>query len=114
MPRYDYQCDTCGKTFEVSQSIKDDPLTVCVCEQQSSEIRRLISASAGGFILKGSGFYNTDYKNAKPAEKAQEGSAEKDSGKSESKPAESTEKTAAAKDTSSKSEAAPTSKKDST
>jgi len=41
--------------------MKDEPLKVCpVCK---GEIKRLIGAGAGP-IFKGSGFYQTDYKNS--------------------------------------------------
>ncbi len=29
MPTYEYECAKCGKTFEVFQSMKDDPLKTC-------------------------------------------------------------------------------------
>lgn len=66
MPTYDYECQTCGKVFEVMQSMKDDPLTHCpvdLCDQAEKgkgEVRRRISAG-GGVIYKGGGFYLTDY-----------------------------------------------------
>lgn len=60
MPTYEYKCKKCSHRFEIFQSMKDDPLTVCpVCK---GEIKRLIGAGAGP-IFKGSGFYQTDYKN---------------------------------------------------
>ena len=72
MPTYDYACHDCGQTFEVKQSIKDDRLSHCICEEKSANIERLISKNPGGFILKGSGFYNTDYKSAgQPATKSE-------------------------------------------
>lgn len=41
--------------------MKDEPLTVCpICK---GEIKRLIGSGAGP-IFKGSGFYQTDYKNS--------------------------------------------------
>ena len=59
MPTYDYRCQKCKKTFEYSQSMNDKPLTRCVyCK---GKVERLIGAGAG-FIFKGSGFYETDYK----------------------------------------------------
>jgi putative FmdB family regulatory protein len=59
MPMYDYQCKKCGH-FEIYQSIKDDALKKCpTCK---SKVERLISANVG-FVLKGSGFYQNDYKN---------------------------------------------------
>jgi putative FmdB family regulatory protein len=56
MPIYEYHCERCG-VFEVSQRITDNPLTTCpTCE---ADVRRLISATS--FVLKGSGWYATDY-----------------------------------------------------
>lgn len=61
MPTYDYKCGSCNHTFEVMQSIKDEPLTKCPnCGK--NKLKKLISGGTG-FILKGSGFYSTDYKN---------------------------------------------------
>lgn len=60
MPTYEYKCSTCDTTFEYFQSIKDEPLTNCLCEKKG-EVKRLIS-SGTGIIFKGSGFYVTDYK----------------------------------------------------
>lgn len=59
MPTYEYQCGKCGP-FEIWQSIKDNALAVCpAC---GSKVQRLISANVG-FVLKGAGFYQNDYKN---------------------------------------------------
>lgn len=60
MPVYTYHCDACGKEFEVTQRMSDEPLTECPCGEKG-HVRRLISAGAG-VIFKGSGFYETDYK----------------------------------------------------
>ena len=57
MPTYDYRCDRCERTFEVRQRISEAPLTTC--ERCGSPIRRLLSAAP--FILKGGGWYVTDY-----------------------------------------------------
>jgi putative FmdB family regulatory protein len=57
MPVYEYGCKHCGHTFEVSQSMKEDPLRIC--PQCGKEIRRLINGGMG-LIFKGSGFYVTD------------------------------------------------------
>ncbi|HQF41467.1 MAG TPA: zinc ribbon domain-containing protein [Ignavibacteriaceae bacterium] len=60
MPTYEYKCTKCGHRFEIFQSMKDEPLTTCpVCK---GKIKRLIGAGAGP-IFKGTGFYQTDYKN---------------------------------------------------
>ncbi len=56
MPIYEYKCDKCG-VFEVTQRITEDPLRRCpTCK---SKVERILSASS--FILKGSGWYATDY-----------------------------------------------------
>jgi putative FmdB family regulatory protein len=57
MPTYGYECKSCGYTFDVFQSMKDDPLKEC--PQCGKEIRRLINGGSG-VIFKGSGFYVTD------------------------------------------------------
>ena len=57
MPIYEYQCDACQKTFEVSQKFTDDPLTEC--QSCSGPVRKIISAP--GIVFKGSGWYVTDY-----------------------------------------------------
>ncbi|ACF44947.1 FmdB family zinc ribbon protein [Pelodictyon phaeoclathratiforme] len=65
MPTYQYRCSNCGNELEIVQKISDASLTLCPkCETESFE--RVISAS-GGFLLKGSGFYKTDYGSGKPA-----------------------------------------------
>jgi putative FmdB family regulatory protein len=59
MPIYEYECPKCG-VFEVTQKIKEGPLRRCpTCK---AKVERIISATS--FVLKGSGWYATDY--AKP------------------------------------------------
>ncbi len=60
MPTYEYACTTCGKEFELYQSIKDDALKNCTCGQ-AGQVKRKIGSGAG-LIFKGSGFYETDYR----------------------------------------------------
>jgi putative FmdB family regulatory protein len=57
VPTYDYRCDQCDRTFEVRQRISAEPLTTC--ERCGGPIRRLLAAAP--FILKGGGWYVTDY-----------------------------------------------------
>ena len=59
MPIYEYRCDSCGHELEAMQKIADDPLTDCP-ECNQPELKKLISAVA--FRLKGSGWYETDFK----------------------------------------------------
>lgn len=67
MATYDYQCKTCGNQFEYVQSMKDDPITHCLCGK-NGVVERMITGTAG-IIFKGTGFYVTDYKkdSQKPA-----------------------------------------------
>lgn len=58
MPTYEYNCKACGHTFEVQQSIKDNPLNHCN-ECGKDEVVRLISVSA--FVLKGSQWCRDGY-----------------------------------------------------
>ncbi len=60
MPTYEYKCKQCGHIFEVFQSMTAEP--VKTCPKCQGEVKRLIGAGAGP-IFKGSGFYQTDYKN---------------------------------------------------
>ncbi len=57
MPIYEYECKNCGERFEVWQKITEEPLKVC--EKCGGELVRLISQTS--FILKGTGWYVTDY-----------------------------------------------------
>lgn len=62
MPTYEYQCSRCGHDMEAFHSMTAAPLVNCpACGEDS--LRRLISKGAG-MIFKGSGFYQTDYKNS--------------------------------------------------
>jgi putative FmdB family regulatory protein len=85
MPIYEYRC-TKGHTFEVIQSMSDDPLTKCeVC---GSPVERVLHSPSIHF--KGSGFYNTDYGTKKRQREQKSSSSESGSssdssaGKSES------------------------------
>ncbi len=61
MPNYDYKCTKCKKTFEIFQKMTDEPIEKC--PECNGKMKRLIGAGAGP-IFKGSGFYQTDYKNS--------------------------------------------------
>jgi putative FmdB family regulatory protein len=59
VPIYEYQCNACEHRFEKLQKLSDDPLRICPsCEKET--LKKLISA--GGFRLKGEGWYETDFK----------------------------------------------------
>jgi putative FmdB family regulatory protein len=59
MPTYQYRCPECRYEFEEFQSINDDP--VQTCPRCGKKPHRVITGGAG-FLLKGSGFYSTDYR----------------------------------------------------
>jgi putative FmdB family regulatory protein len=60
MPFYEYECGACGHRLEALQKISDDPLVDCP-ECNEARLKKLISAAA--FRLKGTGWYETDFKN---------------------------------------------------
>ncbi len=57
MPTYEYKCRKCGHRFERIQRITDNPLRTC--PRCKGSVSRLLSPAP--FILKGSGWYATDY-----------------------------------------------------
>ena len=59
MPIYEYECEKCRTTFEAMQAISARPLKNCNKLNCKGKVHRLVSAS--GFILKGSGWYTSDY-----------------------------------------------------
>jgi putative FmdB family regulatory protein len=65
MPIYEYACPRCGHFFEKFQSIHDASLASC--EQCGRPAKRVISRSS--FILRGTGWYATDYKKEAPAKR---------------------------------------------
>jgi len=62
MPIYEYRCDACGHELDALQKLSDDPLRDCP-ECSAAALRRLMSAPS--FRLKGSGWYETDFKSDK-------------------------------------------------
>jgi len=62
MPFYEYECPNCGYRDEVLQKITDKPLKKCPSCGKNS-LRKLMSAPV--FRLKGSGWYETDFKSDK-------------------------------------------------
>ena len=101
MPTYDYQCNKCGETFEIFQSIKASPLRRARCETcgKSQPVKRLIG-TGGAILFKGAGFYETDYKRksgsrdgeAKPKDGEAKSSDSKNGSKAESKKETKTER----------------------
>ena len=92
MPIYEYQCDSCGLQRELI--LKHGEVARPTCTACRKRMRRVISKTA--FILKGSGWYVTDYpsdarkkgmEGEKPAPAAAAPGAKSDSATGEKKPA---------------------------
>lgn len=57
MPIYEYQCDGCSEVFEVFQKVSDPAPSQHSCG--STQLHRVLSNTS--FVLKGTGWYITDY-----------------------------------------------------
>ncbi|HHL40615.1 MAG TPA: zinc ribbon domain-containing protein [Deltaproteobacteria bacterium] len=73
MPLYEYQCNDCNEIIEVMQKFSDDPLRECT--KCGGTVEKLISQSS--FVLKGTGWYATDYANKKGADRSKDSSDKK-------------------------------------
>ena len=81
MPFYEYECQACKYYAEVMQKITDAPLAKCPsCGKRA--LKKLVSVPV--FRLKGSGWYETDFKSDKENRRNLLG-AEKEEAKAESK-----------------------------
>jgi len=57
MITYEYKCKDCEHCWQEMQKISDDTITICPeCEKETAQ--RLIS-KGNGFVLKGSGWFNS-------------------------------------------------------
>jgi putative FmdB family regulatory protein len=85
VPTYEYECPKCPRVFEVKQRITEPMLEVC--ERCGGPIHRLLSATP--FILKGGGWYVTDYpsESRKKASKSESTSGDSAPAAGESAPA---------------------------
>jgi putative FmdB family regulatory protein len=59
MPIYEYQCQSCGHEHEALQKLSAEPLMICPACSKPELMKKI---SAAGFRLKGSGWYETDFK----------------------------------------------------
>ena len=88
MPIYEYKCNDCEHELEKLQKISDAALTDCP-ECGKPALKKMVSAA--GFKLKGSGWYETDFKNngkknnGKKNDSASDAGSKKDSDKSSGK-----------------------------
>jgi putative FmdB family regulatory protein len=100
MPIYEYACKSCGHVFDALQKMAEDPLTDCP-DCGEPELKKLLSAP--NFRLKGSGWYETDFKKDNQRNLAG-GPAKKDAKDAkDGKDSKTADKSGAAKESSSKS-----------
>jgi putative FmdB family regulatory protein len=59
MPIYAYKCASCGHAKDVLQKVSDPVLSECPACGKATFQKQL---TAAGFQLKGSGWYETDFK----------------------------------------------------
>ncbi|MEK9784625.1 MAG: zinc ribbon domain-containing protein [Gammaproteobacteria bacterium] len=85
MPIYEYVCSQCNHHLEALQKLSDDPLVFCP-ECGEATLRKQVSAAA--FRLKGTGWYETDFKNSGKDKKG-EGASGKSESSSSVAPADS-------------------------
>lgn len=94
MPLYEYECDGCGRRFELIRKFSDAPVTNCpTC---NGSVRKLLSSPAIQF--KGTGWYVTDY-----ARKPSAGQAASEKSSSDSQEKSSSDGKSASTDSSSSS-----------
>jgi putative FmdB family regulatory protein len=76
MPIYEYRCQSCDHELEALQKLSDPELSDCpACGQPA--LKKLISPV--GFRLKGSGWYETDFKKGSQKNVAKDEAPAKDS-----------------------------------
>jgi len=74
MPIYEYKCEKCGIEHEVMQKMTEKPLTIC--QSCGGRLKKMISNTS--FVLKGSGWYVTDYADKNRKGSPKEGSEKKE------------------------------------
>ncbi len=75
MPIYEYECKFCSHRFQVLQKFSDPPPSVCPHCHKQGGIHKVVSPTS--FVLKGSGWYVTDYKNNNRSESSPPQSTDK-------------------------------------
>lgn len=82
MPTYHYVCPKCDHEFELFEKMISDLPKTRKCPACGGRARRQISGGAG-FLFKGEGFYQTDYRSAEYQSRAK---ADEETGTPEKKP----------------------------
>jgi len=110
MPIYEFHCSSCNSVVEVIQKVSDPIPETCPSCNAEGTLSKLISKSS--FVLKGTGWYETDFK-----DKARSGKAGTDTSthvdKNDSKETTTETSTTAESSDSKKTESKPASKPES-
>ena len=77
MPIYEYRCSSCGFVLELIQKVSEAAPATCP-ECHNSSLKKQVSAAS--FRLKGSGWYETDFKTGKKRQLADSASEETSGG----------------------------------
>ena len=86
MPIYEYKCSACSHELESLQKFSDAPLVTCpACGKDT--LTKLVSAA--GFQLKGSGWYQTDFRGSGAKPTVTPGAGKTESGKADAGSADS-------------------------
>jgi putative FmdB family regulatory protein len=93
MPLYEYRCKACEQVFEYMLSMSARAKRKC--EDCGGRLEKLVSRS--GFVLKGTGWYETDFKDGGSAKSndssdSSKGDADKPAASSDEKPGKSGDK----------------------
>ena len=106
MPIYEYRCESCSHKLEKLQRMSEGDLVDCP-ECKKPALKRLVSAAA--FRLKGSGWYETDFKKDNKRNLADSSGKDSSSKKSSGSAGKKTDKSSSAS-SANKSDAKPAAK----
>jgi putative FmdB family regulatory protein len=65
MPVYDYKCNSCNTIIELFVWRTQNTLQDQFCQKCNDKLLKVFTSTTSKPILKGSGFYETDYKGKK-------------------------------------------------
>ncbi len=86
MPIYEYHCENCQDNFDVLQGVNDEALKTCSKCGKASLTKMM---SAPHFQLKGTGWYETDFKTKKAGGAAEDSQASKPATETKTEPVSS-------------------------
>jgi putative FmdB family regulatory protein len=88
VPIYEFKCSSCGVIIEKIMKLSDAAPSLCKCGSQNKLIKLM---SRTNFVLKGQGWYETDFKDKKQ-NKSSQGQTSSSSDEKDQKPSDSKSK----------------------